>query len=416
MKNHLTFVKVNKPPNIYLALPVLNEFENLPALVECLKSQKYSDFELVACVNQYEDWWNLPDKRQQCLDNQKSISFLKKNSGLKIHIIDNSSEGKGWPAKRGGVGWARKVAMDYVSEIAKAEDIIISIDADTFYPANFVNTIRESLTKSNDLLGIAIPYYHPLTENPVNDRLILRYEIYMRHYLLNMLEIDNPYAFTAIGSAMSAKVSAYRKIGGLTPVKSGEDFYFIQKLKKTGKVGNWCETTAFPSSRFSDRVIFGTGPALIKGNTGDWSSYPIYKKDSFSKVKETFNLFSELFEKDIPTPMDSFLINQFKTEKIWEPLRLNYKDRPNFVRACTNKVDGLRILQYLRNEQFNNETSSDEEILIEFLSKDEIEAFINFELPKKFSFETADIAFLSEIRNALFAYETELRKKENVYS
>ena len=130
----------------------------------------------------------------------------------------------------------------------------------------------------NDLLGLAIPYYHKLIGNPVNDRLILRYEIYMRHYLLNMLEIGNPYAFTAIGSAMAAKVSAYRKVGGLAPVKSGEDFYFIQKLKKNGKVGNWCETTAFPSSRFSNRVIFGTGRALIKGNAGRFIKGTLSKK------------------------------------------------------------------------------------------------------------------------------------------
>ena len=228
----------------------------------------------------------------------------------------------GWPAGRGGVGWARKVAMDYISEKANAKDLIISIDADTFYPPNFISAVSKEFDKSKDLLGLAIPYYHPLTGNPVNDRLILRYEIYMRHYLLNLLEINNPYAFTAIGSAMAAKVSAYRKIGGLTPVKSGEDFYFIQKLNKNGKVGNWCDSVAYPSSRFSERVIFGTGPALIKGNKGDWSSYPIYKSDSFQKVKETFDLFPKLFENDIPTPMDIFLKKQFKTENIWEAIEV----------------------------------------------------------------------------------------------
>lgn len=410
----MIFAKVRDAPNIFLALPVLNEFENLPSLIECLKNQDCPNFELVACANQFDGWWNEPEKLVQCLNNQKSISFLRKVSGLKVHIIDNSSEGKGWPAKRGGVGWARKVAMDFISERANPEDIIISIDADTYYPPEFVGAVSERLINQGDLLGLAIPYYHPLTGKPVNDRLILRYEIYMRHYLLNMLEINNPFAFSAIGSAMAAKVSAYRKVGGLTPVKSGEDFYFIQKLKKTGKVGNWCETTAFPSSRFSDRVIFGTGPALIKGNTGDWASYPIYKKESFQQVKETFDLFPELFEKDVETPMDGYLQNQFKTEKIWEPLRLNYKDRPNFVKACNNKVDGLRILQFLRQEQFVKKPKSDEEILLEFLSKTELKPFFHFTELKNFTFETAEINYLNEIRNALFDYETELRKKEIV--
>ncbi|HEY9113548.1 MAG TPA: hypothetical protein VIN10_02545, partial [Bacteroidales bacterium] len=81
------------------------------------------------------------------------------------------------------------------------------------------------------------------------------------------------------------------------------------------------------------------------------------------------------------------------------------------VKACANKVDGLRILQFLRNEQFKNETRSDEEILFEFLSKAELKPFFLFTQPKNFTFETAEIDFLNEIRNALFAYETELRKE-----
>ena len=79
------------------------------------------------------------------------------------------------------------------------------------------------------MIGLAVPYYHKLIGD-ATDRLILRYEIYMRCYLINLLRIQNPYAFTALGSAMAVTVRAYRKAGGLTPVKSGEDFYFLQNL------------------------------------------------------------------------------------------------------------------------------------------------------------------------------------------
>ena len=83
---------VNEQTNIYLALPVLNEFENLPSLIECLRNQDTTDFELVVCVNQFEEWWNLPEKQAQCLNNQESILFLKNVSGLKIRVIDKSSK------------------------------------------------------------------------------------------------------------------------------------------------------------------------------------------------------------------------------------------------------------------------------------------------------------------------------------
>ena len=398
-------------PKIHIALPVLNESGNLSAFIDCLKAQSEQDFRLIVCVNQYEDWWEDAEKSAQCFDNQKSIDFLQSVQDIEIQIIDKSSKGKGWLQKKGGVGHARKSAMDLIVETAADNDLIVSVDADTFYPTDYLASIKKSFQKYPKMIGLAIPYYHKLDGNET-DRLILHYEIYMRYYALNMLRINNPYAFSALGSAMVFPVWAYKKVGGLTPVLSGEDFYFLQKLVKNGKLGIWTETMAFPSSRFSDRVLFGTGPALIKGNTGNWDSYPIYDFHLFDRVEETFQLFPLLYEKDMKTPMDSFLKKQFKTEHIWPPLRKNYKDIGNFVKACINKVDGLRILQYLRLEQSKVEQSN-EEVLIRFLLK-----YLKESLMTKYSihlddlsFETSSIEQLNEIRNLLFEEEMKLRVK-----
>lgn len=263
------------------------------------------------------------------------------------------------------------------------------------------------------LTGLAIPYYHKLAGDDT-DRLILRYEIYMRHYLLNMLLIQNPYAFTAIGSAMATTVNSYNRVGGITPVKSGEDFYFIQKLAKNGDIGNWCDTLAYPSPRFSSRVIFGTGPALIKGSSGNWDSYPLHPAASFERVRRTFDSFPSLYQKDIPTPMDRFLKAQFKVDNIWGPLRKNYKDLPNFVNACTRKVDGLRILQFLRNSR-KEDVKSDEQVLQDFIL-DHIysdgEALYHNNI-KEVDFQTSSIEHLDEIRNHLFKLENTLRRKRD---
>jgi hypothetical protein len=45
--------------------------------------------------------------------------------------------------------------------------------------------------------------------------------------------------------------------------------------------------------------------------------------ETFKKVKETFGLYPHLFEKNFPAPVDNFLENQFKNDKILKPLRLN---------------------------------------------------------------------------------------------
>jgi hypothetical protein len=398
---------------VYVALPVLNESENLPGLIESFKKQDMKDFELVVCVNNYNRWWDEPGKNTQCTDNQKSLKYLRSIDSLMVQVIDRSSPGHGWPDKKGGVGWARKIAMDEIANKADDHDLIVSIDADTFYPENYLSAILDYFFNNPESFGLSLPYYHKLTDKATN-RLILRYEIYMRYYLLNMLRIKNPYAYTALGSAMAFPVWAYKKVGGLTPVKSGEDFYFLQKLVKNGNIGLWAETIAYPSSRFSDRVLFGTGPALIKGDRGEWDSYPIYDFRTFDLIAQTFEIFPQLFEQDIATAMDNFLKLQNKSDDLWGALRQNYKDTGNFVKACIRKVDGLKLLQFLRSEQ-QNKNETNEFQLANFFKNcwPRLQPFDQKKILLNFSFDQSKVEQLNKLRDILFEEEMRLRKQLN---
>ncbi len=398
-----------KQTHLHIALPVLNEFSQLPEFLQSLENQQFCDFDLVVCVNQYDNWWYDPVKREICEDNKKSLSMLQQLQNFSIKVIDRSSVGRGWAAGKGGVGRARKTIMDAIAADGGDRDIIVSMDADTVYPDNYLSVVDVWFRNNPAFLGLALPYFHPLTEDDRHNRLIIRYEIYMRYYALNMIRINNPFRFSALGSAMAIPLWAYRKVGGLTPVQSGEDFYFLQKLVKSGPIGYTASTTAFPSSRFSDRVNFGTGPALIKGRTGDWDSYPFFPSGLFDKVGETFHLFPGLFEKDLPTPMDDFLKEIFKTEHVWDLLRNNYKDRSNFVKACMNKVDGLRILQFLKRSYSGDGTNLLP--LTEFVRKYSPFATMEedfAELEQK-GFEKAGITILIRIREMFFRWETQIR-------
>ncbi len=124
----------------------------------------------------------------------------------------------------------------------------------------------------------------------------------------------------------------------------------------------------YPAARYSDRVFFGTGPAMIKGRSGDWSSYPFYNFALFDEVEESFNAFSYLFDKDIDFPMMLFLSKHFRDDQWYNKLRKNNPSKERFVKACYDKVDALRILQYLKsNHSARNET--DNENLLLFLNK-----------------------------------------------
>ena len=325
------------PVKIYIALPAMNELENMEQFIHCCKNQTYQNFKLVICVNQPDDWWEKENMLSICNNNTLSIEFLKKIKDFPIEIIDRSSKGKGWTGKDFGVGWARKTVMDHINNEAADNDIIISLDADTRFNPDYFSSILENFQKHPEAAALSVPYYHELTGDEEKDRAILRYEIYMRYYAINLWRIFCPYSFTAIGSAMALPVKSYRAIGGMTPHKSGEDFYFLQKLRKYGPVLTWNKEKVYPEARYSDRVFFGTGPAMIKSRDGDWSSYPIYPFELFDEIKETYDLLPDLFLKDVFTPMDDFIEEKFANQNIWQPLRENFKTRDKVCKSVPSQ-------------------------------------------------------------------------------
>lgn len=396
----------------YFSLPVMNESGEIHKLMDCLEKQSCMDFELVVCVNQPDDWWEDEEKLNICRDNQKTIGYLQKSHPFPVTVIDKSTRGNGWKGKQFGVGWARKTAMDFINRLADPDDVILSIDADTHYPPGYLASILEGIRGNRKKVAVSVPYYHELCGDEQTDRAILHYELYMRNYSLNMWRINNPYRFTALGSAIALPVWAYRKIGGITPHKSGEDFYMLQKLCKTGELIWWNPVKAYPSARQSDRVFFGTGPAIIKGISGDWSSYPVYHHSLFDKVKATYDKFEALYKEDTETPMDDFLRKQFREGNIWKPLRENASSTESFMKACTHKVDGLRILQFLKSEQ-NRLDKTSEECLAENSDIMVGEPVQNHLDSENLDFERTGIRELNNIRNKLVEKEDELLSRNS---
>jgi len=347
--------------HLYIAIPALDELDFLPQTLAAIAQQKtVFSFSVYICVNQPDDWWYNEEKIEICKNNQKLLNFLKGYKAFKITIIDKTSVGLGWKHDNCGVGWARKTLFDEIMKIANDDDLIISLDADTLFNESYFQSIGENFVK-NGINVLSVPYYHKLTEDECANRAILRYEIYMRNYFINMHRIGSPYTFTAIGSAIALKVKTLRKIRGITPLSSGEDFYLLQKLRKMTPISNYNSELVYPAARFSTRVFFGTGPAMIKGSKGDWESYPIYHHSFFDKIKETYDIIPELFTEDKTTEFIDFLKTQYKTDDLWSPLRKNFKTLPQFTRAFHEKADGLRILQFLKAKCYELQMTSNEQ-------------------------------------------------------
>lgn len=404
---------ITRPQKVFIALPVQDELDFLPGFIECVRLQCFTHFKLVVCINQPDNWWEDLNKLEVCKNNADAIGILNKIKDFPIEIIDRSSRGNGWKGRDFGVGWARKTAMDQISTQAEDQDIIISLDADTKFNPDYLRSVTENLNRRTDAVALSVPYYHELTGDKEKDRAILRYEIYMRYYAINLWRIGSPYSFTAIGSAIALPVKSYRAIEGITPHKSGEDFYFVQKLRKFGHVLTWNSEKVYPAARYSDRVFFGTGPAMIKGRGGDWKSYPVYPFEYFDEVKQTCDLFPVFFTEDVATPMDEFIMEKFQGKNIWKPLRENFRTEEKLVKACNHKIDALRILQYLKWRNAQNHFTDEENLFRWFrLYYPEKISFFQFDL-KKFTFSANPVLDLDSVRNALSEIEEKFQLEQS---
>ena len=181
--------------HISVAVPVLAEKENLPQLLTRLRQQTISQYTLYVCVNNEEGGYGYDD-------NQQCLQMLRQVGDMPLVVIDRSSHGLGWSGKRKGVGWARKLLFERIMEEHDDNELVVSLDADTDFDPDYLEAVLCNMNAYSASSAFAVPYYHPLCGDESLDRPMLRYECYMRHYLINMLRIRNPYAFTALGSAM----------------------------------------------------------------------------------------------------------------------------------------------------------------------------------------------------------------------
>ena len=187
------------------------------------------------------------------------------------------------PPRHAGVGLARKLGMDEaVARFAltpRANGVIASLDADCVVRPDYLQALIKHFADNPACPGASIYFEHRLeqAEDASWRRAIAEYELHLRYYVAGMRMAGFPYAFHTVGSAMAVRAESYARQGGMNRRKGAEDFYFIQKLAALGGYAAIVDTTVYPAVRRSDRVPFGTGPALTRATesaTG-FHTYPV---------------------------------------------------------------------------------------------------------------------------------------------
>lgn len=169
------------------------------------------------------------------------------------------------PAKQ-GVGLARKLGMDLALKLildqfertGKQVQWVHSTDADVDLPPDY-GVIPE---QDSWVSACVYPFKHLPEEQYF--RAMQEYEFSLHYYVQSLKAAGSPYAFHTIGSLIAVSAVAYAQVRGMPKRAGAEDFYLLNKLQKVGEVKSLTSPCIAIAGRPSQRVPFGTGPALLK--------------------------------------------------------------------------------------------------------------------------------------------------------
>lgn len=263
--------------------------------------------------------------------------------------------------KFAGAGMARKIGMDEaIRRFARAdnpEGLIISLDADCLVSSNYFSGI-ETVFADKKCFTATLSFKHRAEE--IDDLKqkegILLYENYLHYYKKALDFTGFPDSIYTIGSAFVVRAEAYVKQGGMNRRQAGEDFYFLNKLTRLGKVTEINDVFVYPSGRVSNRVPFGTGAAMTKWMNDADDLAMTYNFSAFLDLKHFFDRVNQLFEisteelnqwiLDLPDSIQEYLQTINFIAKIQE-INQNSSSPESFTKRFFQFFDAFVILRFL---------------------------------------------------------------------
>jgi hypothetical protein len=235
--------------------------------------------------------------------------------------------------------------------------VIVSLDADCTVDSNYLSEIYRYFSTDKKLVSATVRFHHPtghLTEEDPVRKAIGLYEEYLYNYQRSLVSAGFPYPYFTIGSAFAVRAATYAQAGGMGKQQGGEDFYFLQKIFPLGKSVFIDTTTVYPAARLSDRVPFGTGPAIAKMITE--GKLEDYSPEAFQLLKRLFDDLPHFYQatpNDIgnwigsyPPALHQFLIMDGFVDKMTEINRYT-ASFPAFKKRFFHYFNAFKIVKYL---------------------------------------------------------------------
>ena len=307
-----------------VVIPVCNESPNI---VEDVCSHITNKCLLVLVVNSPDNQHIWQQNNQIMIDYlcQNSVSENEVSENIRhlvfdksydILLVDRNSTGLQVNPKQ-GVGLARKIGADIALKLYSQGLIkhpwIFSTDADVVLPENYFSCIN---SLKDNYSAVVLDFNH-LSDNPELAKLQYLYDFKMRYYLAGVKYGQVGYAYIPLGSTLIASMESYAQVRGFPKRNAGEDFYLLNKLAKIKPIKYKIDNCIIRiQSRFSDRVPFGTGPAIKKiDDLADINDYSYYNPQCFTFLKQWKQFLDALWSKNnlsIKEPEDKMILQLYQ--------------------------------------------------------------------------------------------------------
>ena len=345
--------------NIYkyfVVIPVFNEYNFIFDSLESINNSGelyLEDLLVVLIINN-----SIEDSKSIKENNYNTYQLVKqKTYKYECVVIDCFSKQHQLKIKYSGVGFARKIGMDFILKYSKPDSIIFSLDADTIVHENYFDIISKAFQKL-DFQVCTINFQHQKSDNIIIEKAIREYEKKLKEIAVKIHNTGSIYGYVSMGSAIALTTLAYIKVGGMAKKKATEDFYFLQSLAKYTKIYQIHDILVYPSSRDQQRVYLGTGYRIneYKNNQKfinlDYSDNAYKNLELLLKIvkKSCKNEYSVLI-KNLKNNCDKNVVDFLEFNNfhdIWIKFCNEAKNKKQFLVFFNQWFDALKTIKFLK--------------------------------------------------------------------
>ena len=341
----------------FIIIPCYNEFEYIFDTLKSINHQNQyllKDTLVIIVINN-----SLDDSIKVQENNSKTYNLLiSKKYEFNFVAIDCFSKKNALSSQLAGVGYARKIGLDYsLNYILNGKSIFCSLDADTIINENYIDVIDYHFNHNNVEVAV-INFQHQKSNNPIIEEGIRKYEFFLKKIAQKIEDSGSPYGYVSMGSTIVCNVQSYIACGGMNTKKATEDFYFLQSLAKYTTIHKIKDLLVFPSSRNENRVYLGTGFRMdeyAKNKTFKNLDFSEKSYQEISKINqiidqncmESSNIIIESMKQKLNKKSIDFL-NRKNMESVLIKFKNNAKNKKQFKLFFNQWFDALSIIKFLK--------------------------------------------------------------------